>query len=121
MPAVQPINRVEPGAVTRGQKLVQDQLGLALRNLRPNAWMMPALAAVICVMFHQWIAAPRLLLWFTIVAAACVPLGIVSRRYGHVESLAEDPGRRVAVSTAAYLAGRRWVSSCGCRTTICPA
>ncbi|HXC55861.1 MAG TPA: HAMP domain-containing sensor histidine kinase [Rhizomicrobium sp.] len=86
----------------REHKLVLDQLGLALRNLRPNAWMMPALAAVICVMFHEWIATPRLAVWFAIVVLACVPLGIVARRYGHVTSVARDPRRRVLVATAAY-------------------
>ena len=42
-------------APLRDRKLALDQLDLALRNLRPNAWLMPVLAAVICVMFRQWI------------------------------------------------------------------
>jgi two-component system cell cycle sensor histidine kinase PleC len=73
---------MDADAGRRGQKLVLDQLGLALRNLKPNAWMMPALAAVICIMFHEWIAWPRLLTWFGIVVAACVPMGIVAHRFG---------------------------------------
>ena len=91
-------------AFAREQKLVLDQLGLALRNLRPNAWMMPALAAVICILFHRWVATQVLATWFTIVTVVAVPLGVVSRRYGHLHSEAQDPRRIVSVSTLAYLA-----------------
>jgi two-component system cell cycle sensor histidine kinase PleC len=87
----------------REHKLVLDQFGLALRNLRPNAWMMPALAAVICVMFSRWLPVWHLAGWFAIVVLVCVPLGYVSRRYGHVTSLVEDPRRRIVVSTLAYV------------------
>jgi two-component system cell cycle sensor histidine kinase PleC len=68
-------------ADAREQKLALDQLGLALRNLKLNAWMMPALAAVICVMFHAWIGWPRLMIWFGVVVATCVPLGIMAHRF----------------------------------------
>ncbi|MEI9888792.1 MAG: ATP-binding protein [Rhizomicrobium sp.] len=94
----------ECGAPTRGQRLVHDQLGLALRNLRPNAWIMPALAAVICIMFHQWIAAPRLVLWFALVAVACVPLGFVAARFGDVAPDAAASPRRVVIATLCYFA-----------------
>ena len=104
MSIVQPIRAAQSGAQARGQKLVQDQLGLALRNLRPNAWLMPALAAVICIMFHQWIPAPHLVLWFAIVLVACVPLGIVANRYGHTEAPAEGAKRRLIVATLCYFA-----------------
>ena len=102
MPSAQPIQKAQSGAQARGRRLVQDQLGLALRNLRPNAWLMPALAAVICVMFHQWISAPRLALWFAIVVVACIPLGIVASRYGHTEAPAEGAKRRLIVATLCY-------------------
>jgi two-component system cell cycle sensor histidine kinase PleC len=98
----QPIHAADAGAEMRERKLAQDQLGLALRNLRPNAWMMPALAAVICVMFHQWIAPSRLAIWFTLVVTTCVPLAIVARRFGAFEALAQNTRRRVVVATTAY-------------------
>ncbi len=98
----QPIHRADAGAEMRERKLAQDQLGLALRNLRPNAWMMPALAAVVCVMFHQWIAPSQLAIWFGLVVVTCVPLAVVTRRFGALEDLAQDSGRRIAVSTAVY-------------------
>jgi two-component system, cell cycle sensor histidine kinase PleC len=79
-------------AGAREQKLVIHQLGLALRNLKPNAWMMPALAAVICVMFHAWIGWPRLLTWFGIVLVTCVPLAVVAHRQE----------KRLPVATVAY-------------------
>ncbi|MEJ0042084.1 MAG: HAMP domain-containing sensor histidine kinase [Rhizomicrobium sp.] len=88
----------------REQKLVLDQLGLALRNLRPNAWMMPALAAVICVMFHQWLPTGRLILWFAVVAVAGIPLALVSRRYGAGMPVEGDLRRPLLIATAAYLA-----------------
>ncbi|MEI9994724.1 MAG: HAMP domain-containing sensor histidine kinase [Rhizomicrobium sp.] len=85
------------------RKLVLDQLGLALRNLRPNAYVMPVLAAVICVMFHQWIAAPRLALWFSLVVLTCTPLAIVARRFP--ERPATLKSRRPLIAAAlAYLA-----------------
>jgi two-component system cell cycle sensor histidine kinase PleC len=87
----------------RDQRLVQDQLGLALRNLRPNAWMMPALGAVICIMYHQWIPTPMLATWFAIVVAGCVPLGFATRRYGGLIAPDAAPGRRVAIASGAYL------------------
>ncbi|HEY4944322.1 MAG TPA: HAMP domain-containing sensor histidine kinase [Rhizomicrobium sp.] len=102
MSVVRPIIAAELGAHTRGQKLVQDQLGLALRNLRPNAWMMPALAAVMCVMFHQWVSTPRLAVWFGIVVVACIPLGTVARRFGDIDALATNSGSRVVWAALAY-------------------
>ena len=91
------------GTGARERKLVLDQLGLALRNLRPNAWMMPALAAVICVMFHQWLPVGRLALWFGLVAIAGIPIALVSRRYGAQTPDTGDAGRPVALAATAYV------------------
>ncbi len=94
---------------TREQKLVLDQLGLALRNLQPNAWMMPALAAVICVMFHRWLPAGQLVLWFALVAVGGIPIALVSRRYG--ARMPEDTGRPLLIAAAAYfLFASAWAS-----------
>ncbi len=97
-----PTRAARARAPTRGQKLVQDQLALALRNLLPNAWLMPALSAVVCVMFHQWIAVSHLMLWFALVTLACVPLAIVGRRYGNADNETDRPQRRVVIATVSY-------------------
>ncbi|MBS0469603.1 MAG: sensor histidine kinase [Proteobacteria bacterium] len=89
-------------ADARDRRLVQEQLGLALRNLRPNAWMMPALAAVVCLIFHEWIETQKLVTWFALVVAGCIPLGFVTRRYGGQVQLAADPTRRIVLATGAY-------------------
>ncbi|MEI9991403.1 MAG: histidine kinase dimerization/phospho-acceptor domain-containing protein [Rhizomicrobium sp.] len=92
----------------REQKLVLDQLGMALRNLQPNAWMMPALAAVICILFHQWLPAGRLALWFAIVVVGGIPLALVSRSYG---ARMPEGGRPLPIAVAAYfLFAAGWAS-----------
>ena len=95
------VKDTEAGA--REQTLVLDQLGLALRNLKPNAWMMPALAAVICIMFHTWIGWPRLMMWFGIVIATCVPLGVVAHRFGPSRAAGTEPRRLMLAATLSYL------------------
>jgi two-component system, cell cycle sensor histidine kinase PleC len=92
----------EAGAGSREQTLMLDQLGLAMRNLKLNAWMMPALAAVICIMFHQWIAWPRLLVWFGIVIATCVPLGAMAHVFGRSRSAGAEPRRLTLIATLCY-------------------
>src|SRR5437016_14653317 len=68
------------------KKLALEQLRLALKNLRPNCWLMPLLAAVTCVMFARWISVPMLVFWFSLVAVGGAYLGIVV--YGF---LAKEP------------------------------
>ncbi len=93
----------------REHKLVLDQLGLALRNLQPNAWMMPALAAVICGMFHRWLPAGQLVLWFALVAVGGIPIALVSRRYG--TRMPDDSGRPLLIAAVAYfLFASAWAS-----------
>ena len=103
----------------RAQKLVLDQLGLALRNLKPNAWMMPALAAVICIMFHKWIGWPRLMVWFGIVIATCIPLGIVAHRFG--KSRAADPRAGMLAATLSYFVFTLGWSSLGNGALVGPS
>jgi two-component system cell cycle sensor histidine kinase PleC len=91
------------GAPARDRKLALDQLGLALGNLRPNAWIMPALAAVICLLFRQWIDTTRLVIWFTMVVVAGVPLGIVCNRFGEFGTDAPKVDTQVRLSALAYL------------------
>lgn len=58
-------------------RLALDQLRLALQNLRPNCWVMPVLAAIVCVMFHRWIATPVLVSWLALVTIGGSYLGVV--------------------------------------------
>jgi two-component system cell cycle sensor histidine kinase PleC len=60
------------------QKLAHDQLRLALKNVKPNCWLMPLLAAVTCVMFARWISIPVLVFWFSLVAIGGSYLGVVA-------------------------------------------
>src|SRR5262249_4771087 len=89
-------------AQAREQKLVLDQLGLALRNLRLNVYMMPALGAVICIMYSRWLPWSHLAVFFGIVVATCIPLAVVAQRHGHVKSVAHDPRQRLLVASITY-------------------
>jgi len=62
----------------RREKLSLELLRLALRNLKPNCWLMPLLACVVCVMFARWITVPVLISWLVLVAFGGVYLGIVA-------------------------------------------
>jgi two-component system cell cycle sensor histidine kinase PleC len=59
------------------EKLALEQLRLALRNLKPNCWLMPLLAVLICAMFWRWISPPVLVFWFALVAIGGAYLGVV--------------------------------------------
>jgi len=61
-------------------RLALEQLRLALRNLRPNVWLMPLFAGVMCIMFAAWVPWPVLTLWFAIVALGGIPLGMTAHR-----------------------------------------
>jgi two-component system cell cycle sensor histidine kinase PleC len=86
----------------RQAKLTLDQLALALRNLRPNHYLMPVFAAVICVMFSRWIVAARLEIWFALLVLSVIPLGVVS--YGFRRRAPEPSAAKVWVwrATVAY-------------------
>lgn len=78
------------------KKLALEQLRLALKNLRPNCWLMPLLAAVACVMFARWVSIPMLVFWFVLVTVGGSYLGVVAYSF-----LADDPDR---------LAQRNWLA-----------
>ena len=63
------------------EKLALEQLGLALRNLKPNCWVMPILATAVCAIFARWVSAPLLAFWFLLVVAGGAWLGIVAYRF----------------------------------------
>ena len=76
----------------RQEKLALELLRLALRNLKPNCWLMPLLACVVCVMFARWIALPLLISWLALVAVGGVYLGVVAHLFLNRET--GDLGRR---------------------------
>jgi two-component system cell cycle sensor histidine kinase PleC len=91
------------GVRPQNGKLARDQLGLALRNLKPNIWLMPIFAAIMLVMFARWVPIPTLTLWWAVVAAGGVPLGVICRNFLQAES-GEASGeiRWVQIATASY-------------------
>jgi two-component system cell cycle sensor histidine kinase PleC len=58
-------------------RLALDELRLALGNTRPNKFMIPCLAALICVMFLHWETPLTLVTWFGIVIVGLVPMQVV--------------------------------------------
>jgi two-component system cell cycle sensor histidine kinase PleC len=87
----------------RDNWLALEQLRLALTNLKPNFIAMPLFAAIMCVMFSKWVAAPLLALWFSFVVIGGAPLGIVAFRFPRqsVEELRRWPW--VPVAGLAYM------------------
>jgi two-component system cell cycle sensor histidine kinase PleC len=83
----------------RQEKLALEQLRLALKNLKPNCWLMPLLAAVVCVMFARWIAVPVLISWFVLVAVCGAYLGVVAHAF-----LGSPPERLASRDWAAHAA-----------------
>ena len=84
-------------------KLAMDQLRLALRNLKPNHWLMPIFAVIICAMFSRWASVPALVAWWIAVAIGGIPLGIVAVRL--LGKSADDNRAAIwlPITTAAYL------------------
>jgi two-component system cell cycle sensor histidine kinase PleC len=67
-------------AKRNADKLAMDQLRLSLRNMKPNHWLMPAFAAVVCAMFSPWASTPLLVGWWIAVTLAGIPPGILAAR-----------------------------------------
>jgi two-component system cell cycle sensor histidine kinase PleC len=92
-----------------GMASTYDKSGLALaelrivaNNLRPNFLMMPLLAALISLMFSQWVPRGILFVWCGLVVAAVIPLNLVSRKFLRSERL-DSPGRWTAVFCVAIV------------------
>ena len=64
-------------AAARENLLALDQLALALRNLRPHAFLMPFFAALIGVIYSRTSPLADVVLWFSVFIVSLVPLGIV--------------------------------------------
>ncbi|HEY4115126.1 MAG TPA: HAMP domain-containing sensor histidine kinase [Rhizomicrobium sp.] len=81
-----------------------DQLRLALKNLRPNHWLMLVFGAIICAMFARWVPLPLLGYWLALLCLGGAPLGYVAIRFLQLPSNAAIDPRWIPWSTVAYLA-----------------
>jgi two-component system cell cycle sensor histidine kinase PleC len=81
------------------ERIALELLTFALRNMQPSNWVMPAIAAIMCAMFSQWVPWPRLALWIGLVCFALVPVGIAMPRY-----LREPPQQRAKIWVNCFLA-----------------
>ena len=107
-----------------GRKLALDQLRFALRNLKPNCWLMPIFAAIMAVMFARWIPVPSLIrvVGHRLCRRHSSRRGLLSfPEGGNPRNSGEHPlaadGRGFAISCSRS-AGRRSVSSSGAPATI---
>jgi two-component system cell cycle sensor histidine kinase PleC len=93
------------------EKLALEQLRLALRNLKPNCWLMPVLAAVVCVIFARWTSPALLVFWFLLVAIGGAWLGFVAYGFERRSPEAAD-GRYWAAQAAGgyFLFAASWSS-----------
>ncbi|SRR5579885_450768 len=91
-----------PPARDREGKLALDQLALALKNLRPNHWLMPVFALILCAMYRQWIPLYQLAGWFAAVSLSVLPLAIVSHLFLRREQAPAEAHKWIVLATAAY-------------------
>lgn len=89
-------------AHSREGKLALDQLALALKNLRPNHWLMPVFALILCAMYRQWIPFAQLAGWFAALSVSVLPLAIVSHLFLRREQSPAAARKWVFIATAAY-------------------
>jgi two-component system cell cycle sensor histidine kinase PleC len=93
----------DPVARDRESRLALEQLRLALHNLKPNCWLMPIMAAIVCAMFSRWVSWPALLAWFAAVAIGGAPLGIVALVFPTRLQQRLSTSQWVAAATISYL------------------
>jgi two-component system cell cycle sensor histidine kinase PleC len=63
------------------RKLANEQLRLAVCNMRPNAWLLPIFAATICWMFLRWIPIHTLVCWWVAVTLSGLPFAYVTAKF----------------------------------------
>jgi len=59
------------------EALAAEQLSTVLANLRPNAFGMPIVTAIICLLFSRWVAWSALAAWWAIATVAAFPFGLI--------------------------------------------
>jgi two-component system cell cycle sensor histidine kinase PleC len=84
------------------ERLVLDQLRIALHNLKPNHVLMPTFGAIICLMFSQWIDHAHLMLWYGALIMSVLPLGFVSWQFLRSNPLPSEARRWSIRATVAY-------------------
>ena len=88
----------------RARKLTLDETRLALRNLKPNAWLMLLLGAAACVMFSRWVTPGQLGLWLGLVAVGGLFQAATAARFVRADPPAADARRWIVICTAGYAA-----------------
>ena len=86
----------------REEKLELEQLRLALRSLKPNCWLMPIFAAILCLMFSHWISPVVLVFWFVLVSVGGTYLGVVAYTFPREELSSSDQKKWAAHATVGY-------------------
>jgi two-component system cell cycle sensor histidine kinase PleC len=84
-------------------RLVLDQLRIALQNLKPNHFLMPTFGAIMCLMFARWIDVRWLAIWYTALIAGVIPLAIVSQRFLRAELHNDARVKWVRSATVSYV------------------
>lgn len=74
------ILRSKPRRAADDEGLAAEQLCIALANLRPNAFGMPIVTAIVCLAFSRWVAWPALAAWWTLAVVAGIPFGLICLR-----------------------------------------
>jgi two-component system cell cycle sensor histidine kinase PleC len=96
------VAEILPIRLTPPSRLAREQLGMALRNLRPNWVLMPTFALITCVIFYQWTAPSRLALWWSIVLIGGLPLGLICRSYDSQRAEGASWPLRAALAYAVF-------------------
>jgi len=84
-------------------RLVLDQLRIALTNLKPNHFLMPAFGAIIALMFARWVEVWYLVIWYGALVVSVLPLAIISMRFLRAEPSPAERHKWVRRTTLAYL------------------
>jgi two-component system cell cycle sensor histidine kinase PleC len=92
-----------PSAATaRDEKLALEQLTLAVRNLKPQPYLMPLFGLVICIIFSRWIQVSVLSAWLGAMILAHVPLALISHRFSSRERTSSELRKWTLLISAAY-------------------
>src|SRR5215472_108109 len=101
----------EGAAEPQNERLALDQLALALRNLKPHAYLMPLFALAICAIDAQWIPVSLLVAWYLVFVLSLVPLAIVLYGFFSRERSVAETGQWSTLAAGAYaLATLVWTS-----------
>jgi two-component system cell cycle sensor histidine kinase PleC len=84
-------------------RLVLDQLRIALTNLKPNHLLMPTFGAIIALMFARWVEVWRLVIWYGALVISVLPLALVSWRFLKAEPAPAERRKWIRRTTLSYL------------------